>query len=518
VLDLGTPGPSLDALTHTAHTIIFGTFEGYGQSFWNTPDGGEPAEADVDAGRAEIRTSVSAGVWSAIRGDESVLSQAVLLGSGRIGCSEFRTDRYPAFVGTNPSTGIGELYVFFFAPAIDSVGTRTDDHGLIAAWPVDEEHRVLTPRDGTIAMDDLRNLIAAVPGPEATPLPTPPIAPAVPADLRAAVENRLHVFDSDADNAWFVSRWPYSRAGATRIPFGYSWYVGGLTVGLLKTIASGTEVAILDLETGEPRKLGDFPATGDNVSGVVDPTGSVFYVHGSSGDNDRCAGDCVDHGVVAFDVASGAQSVVVPPRDEVVGRWNMEISPSGASLMSVASVREGDYLLLELVDLATGAVTAAGDELFEQLDVQAMTSTHLFGIDAVTDPATGSAFDRRVAVSPFDGTTIVVPSRYGDPFGGGCGDCSMAAPPAYALDEHRFVFDRAAGEHYEVFVLDTRSGKVARIYGWDEADTTPADQLMLAYGVLRSRWVLLAADFGPGEHIYALDVRDGSVTDLGAAP
>jgi hypothetical protein len=67
-------------------------------------------------------------------------------------------------------------------------------------------------------------------------------------------------------------------------------------------------------------------------------------------------------------------------------------------------------------------------------------------------------------------------------------------------------------------VLDTRSGKVARIYGWDEADTTPADQLMLAYGVLRSRWVLLAADFGPGEHVYALDVRDGSVTDLGAAP
>jgi hypothetical protein len=158
------PGFTLDtieSLSRDASVIALGTFEGYGPATWNTPGGQRPSKADVESKPARLVRPMTLAVSADLRGVS--MGHVAIQRGGSIGCDSVEysgdTDRL-----------VGQRYVYFLVPALDSERAQTDQLLLLAAWPVGSDDSVRTPHDGDLSIDALRAALASggLP-PDATP-------------------------------------------------------------------------------------------------------------------------------------------------------------------------------------------------------------------------------------------------------------------------------------------------------------------------------------------------------------
>jgi hypothetical protein len=148
--------PPEDVRTN-ATQVVHGTFDGYGPSRWNTPDGHRPTKLEAQQKPARLIRSLLFTPIEQLVGTGASLDRAMVPG-GVSGC-----DRV-SFDPVAPLTP-GDEYVFFFAPVTDSEGEMAGDLMLFGAWPVGEDGRVSTSFLGDLPFAKARDWIVNGPTP-----------------------------------------------------------------------------------------------------------------------------------------------------------------------------------------------------------------------------------------------------------------------------------------------------------------------------------------------------------------
>ena len=148
--------PPQDVRTN-ATEVVHGTFEGYGPSRWNTPDGHRPSKLEAQQKPARLIRSLLFTPIEHIVGDGASLDRAMVPG-GVSGC-----DRV-SFDPVAPLTP-GDGYVFFFMPVTDSEGSMAGDLMMIGAWPVRDDGSVSTGFLGDVPLAEARDWIVNGPKP-----------------------------------------------------------------------------------------------------------------------------------------------------------------------------------------------------------------------------------------------------------------------------------------------------------------------------------------------------------------
>jgi hypothetical protein len=144
-------------LRTNATEVVHGTFDGYGSSRWNTPDGHRPSKLEAQEKPARlIRSSLFTPIEQIV-GAGASLDRAMVPG-GVSGC-----DRV-SFDPVAPLTP-GQQYVFFLMPVLDSEGSMAGDLMLIGAWPVREDGSVSTGFLGDISFREATDWIVNGPKP-----------------------------------------------------------------------------------------------------------------------------------------------------------------------------------------------------------------------------------------------------------------------------------------------------------------------------------------------------------------
>ena len=134
-----------------ATEVVHGTFDGYGPSRWNTPDGHRPSKLEAQQKPARLIRSLELTPIEQIAGNGSSLDGAMVPG-GVSGC-----DRV-SFDPVAPLTR-DDAYIFFFMPVTDSEGSMAGDMMLIGAWPMRDDGSVSTGFLGDLSFAEARDWI-----------------------------------------------------------------------------------------------------------------------------------------------------------------------------------------------------------------------------------------------------------------------------------------------------------------------------------------------------------------------
>lgn len=114
-------------------------------SKWNTVDGKEPS-AHIGFYNNVYRLA-TLEIISIAKGSPADLQQVRLLG-GQIGC-----DRW--LVTGNSQIAVGSSYILFAQPLASPDGRGVNELTALSMWPVVAGNRVVTPVDGSMAVEDL---------------------------------------------------------------------------------------------------------------------------------------------------------------------------------------------------------------------------------------------------------------------------------------------------------------------------------------------------------------------------
>jgi hypothetical protein len=154
------------SLGEDATDIFVGVFGGYGQPVWNTPDGHRPSTEEVRETSARLIRHVSIDVKGQIRGAGTAAEHAIV-GGGQLGCDIVTYSGDPALT-------VGQRYVFFLFPILNSELEPSENLLVIAAWPVGKADVVNTPHEGDMSLDEVKRSIDEGPKPAETPNPHEP--------------------------------------------------------------------------------------------------------------------------------------------------------------------------------------------------------------------------------------------------------------------------------------------------------------------------------------------------------
>jgi hypothetical protein len=154
------------SLGEDATDIVVGVFEGYGQTVWNTPDGHRPSKEEVRETSARLIRPVLIDLKGHIRGVGTAAEHAIV-GGGQLGCD------IVTYSG-DPELRVGQRYVFFLFPILNSELQPSENLLVIAAWPVSESDVVTTPHEGDMSLDEVKRSIEEGPKPPETPNPNEP--------------------------------------------------------------------------------------------------------------------------------------------------------------------------------------------------------------------------------------------------------------------------------------------------------------------------------------------------------
>jgi hypothetical protein len=161
-VETGSVG-SIASLRRDATSVVVGTFGGYGNARWTTPDGHRPTREEFQSGPARLVRPLGIGVNGQIKGARTAAARAVQRG-GTTGCDSVT-------YGNELALHEGQRYVFFLVPLRDSLENVTEDYLLLDAFQVGPGDRVTTPADGTFSMADFTD--AVLHGPKETVPPSP---------------------------------------------------------------------------------------------------------------------------------------------------------------------------------------------------------------------------------------------------------------------------------------------------------------------------------------------------------
>lgn len=162
----GQSGETIGNLRKDATDIVVGVFGGYGEAEWNTPDGHRPSAQEVQEKTARLIRPISIELKGQIRGARTAAEHAIVRG-GELGCDKVTYfDDIPLIVG--------QRYLFFMLPLLDSEDQRSDKLLVLAAWPVGKSDVVTTPHEGDMSLADVKKGIDEGPKPAETPNPNEP--------------------------------------------------------------------------------------------------------------------------------------------------------------------------------------------------------------------------------------------------------------------------------------------------------------------------------------------------------
>ncbi len=162
----GQGGGTIGSLRKDATDIVVGIFAGYGPAEWNTPDGHRPSAQDVQEKTARLIRPISIELKGQIRGARTAAEHAIVRG-GELGCDKV------TYIDDTPLT-VGQRYLFFMLPLLDSEAQRSDKLLVLAAWPVGKSDVVTTAHEGDMSLDDVKKAIDEGPKPPETPNPNEP--------------------------------------------------------------------------------------------------------------------------------------------------------------------------------------------------------------------------------------------------------------------------------------------------------------------------------------------------------
>ncbi len=153
-------------LRKDATDILVGVFQGYGEARWNTPDGKRPTPKEVQETTARLNRPMSIDFKEEVRGAETASEHAIARG-GSLGCDSVTySDDVPLVVG--------QSYLFFMLPVIDSKEQLSGDLLVIEAWPIAKGDVVETAQDGPMPLADVKTAIEQGPKPTTAPSPGEP--------------------------------------------------------------------------------------------------------------------------------------------------------------------------------------------------------------------------------------------------------------------------------------------------------------------------------------------------------
>jgi hypothetical protein len=157
---------TIGSLRKQATNIVVGVFGGFGQARWNTPDGHRPSKEEVRDTSTVLLRSVAIDVKGQIRGARTAAEHAVV-GGGQLGCDS-------VMYSDDPALTVGQRYIFFLFPILNSKLEPSDDLLVIAAWPVGKSDVVSTPQEGDMSLADVKKGIEEGTKPIVGPNPSEP--------------------------------------------------------------------------------------------------------------------------------------------------------------------------------------------------------------------------------------------------------------------------------------------------------------------------------------------------------
>ncbi len=146
VVEAGEASRAINDLRRDATTVVVGTFVGYGEAQWTTPDGHRPTAAEFQADSARLVRPLEIQLPGEVKGAREAANHAVQRG-GTSGCDNVSYSNEPTLVE-------GQKYVFFLVPLLASNQSQTEEFLVLDEFPVGGDGRVNTPVDGVLTMDE----------------------------------------------------------------------------------------------------------------------------------------------------------------------------------------------------------------------------------------------------------------------------------------------------------------------------------------------------------------------------
>jgi hypothetical protein len=142
---------TVSMLTPVSSIVAIGTVADVGAAQWNTPDG-QPPTSDEDYDAAHVMRLVRIHVDRVAKG-KAAGPITVWVQGGKIGCSEFITDKAPQAIVK------GDKFALFLDAAQPKKAIKGVLHP-IAMWAVTAKG-ITSPGDGTVSLDRFASLAAA---------------------------------------------------------------------------------------------------------------------------------------------------------------------------------------------------------------------------------------------------------------------------------------------------------------------------------------------------------------------
>ena len=248
--------------------------------------------------------------------------------------------------------------------------------------------------------------------------------------------------------------------------------------------------------------IGHFPSS-DEWFGTTQLGSLEAFVHDSSGDVNDLNATFVDHGVIAWDVLTGAARVVLPPDPNVRTRWDLHVAPGGTTVASGRS--PGDSLAYDVLGSNGATHTFETD-----INLDAISSRYGLGYGQVFDPDLNRVLERHVLVDLSDGSQRLIPAK-ADALLEICEGClQYAVGPSWVVDDHHFLLVRS-----KLWMLDGADNTVTAVFDLAGHGLHPFE---IVSPLLSQDWFLVTASaYSEPVDLQALNLNDGTLIELGVA-